>query len=111
MTARLIPITLDNWFTLTSTPRRCGGDNSAMYMGDDIIANPIPTPPTKRHMPKSQMVTARALPIVDIIKKNAASIIVLRRPIRSVNQRPNKGPVTAPSMALLTANPFMAAER
>ena len=111
MTARLIPITIASWLTVTSRPRSRGGEISAMYIGDVIAANPTPMPPTARQMLNSRMVRGRAVPMAEAMKQAAAIQSVARRPTRSASHMPTTGPAIEPRIALLIASPSPAASR
>ena len=46
--AERMPNTMVIWLSETMRPRMCAGLTSAMYMGANAEAMPMPTPPTKR---------------------------------------------------------------
>src|SRR5437762_11445851 len=77
-------------------------------MGQEIIARPTPIPPTTRQSANCPTVEAIAHPIVEARNAIADNIIVRRRPIASANQRPRNGPMIAPEVALLAAQPVNA---
>ena len=41
-------MTIANWLTTTSRPRKRAGATSAMYIGETVEAKPTPMPPTNR---------------------------------------------------------------
>ena len=53
------------WLTDTSRPRRCAGAISAIYIGVDMEAMPMPMPPSQRNRMKVQMSRGSAVPMAE----------------------------------------------
>src|ERR1039458_2706187 len=85
------------WLTATKRPGRCAGAISAIYIGVDIEATPMPNPPKKRKMTKNGIEGATAVPIAEIKNRIAARNNAFLRPKRSETgptiRTPNAQPI------------------
>ena len=69
-----------SWFTITSRPRRRGGEISAMYIGVTIDAPPIASPAIKRKSTNSGQFRAKPQPSDDTTKQAAKANSTFLRP-------------------------------
>ena len=92
-------MTMVSWLIETSRPRRCGGETSAIYIGERFDARPMATPPSIRHATNTVKVCASAMPMEVTANNSAASASSRFRPCRSLNapapSAPNKQPISA----------------
>src|ERR1035441_8069926 len=78
-----MPPTMAIWLMDTRRPRRCAGAISAIYMGVDMEAMPMPMPPSQRNRMKVQMSRGKEVPMAEIRKSVAAMSKAFLRPNRS----------------------------
>ena len=95
------------WFTDTRRPRKCAGAISAMYIGVDMEAMPMPMPPSQRNRMKVQMSRGSAVPIADTRKSTAARSNAFLRPNRSETGPTISTPVAQPISTHPDAQPFI----
>ena len=79
-----MPVTIANWFTLTSRPRTRGGEISAMYSGESVEANPMARPPTSRAITNCVRSASRNGMAIDNAVNNAAAARRLPLPAEAV---------------------------
>ena len=99
------------WFTATIRPRICAGVTSAMYMGVEIDAMPMPTPPRMRKRMKTEMVPGSAVPIAEAKNMAAERSSAGRRPNRSERGPTSSTPAAQPMSTHPEAHPFMKSPR
>jgi hypothetical protein len=103
--AARIPITMVSWLIDTNRPRAWAGEISAMYMGERLEANPMPTPPSNRNTLNHAKLHARPVPTAESVNRNPDRISRRRRPNRSLNAPDTTAPTKQPTRALLVAQP------
>ena len=99
------------WFTDTRRPRKWAGVISAMYMGVDMEAMPMPIPPSHRNRMKVQMSRGSAVPMAEVRKSAAARSSAFLRPKRSDMGPTISTPVAQPISTQPDAQPFMTTSR
>ena len=77
------------WFTATIRPRMRAGVISAMYIGVEIEAMPMPTPPRNRKTMNVPMSCGSAVPMAEARNMRAARNMASLRPNRS-EMRPDE---------------------
>ena len=92
-------------------PRICFGATSEMYAGAMTDAVPMPRPPTRRQITRSQVAKAKPEPIEEIRNSTAAQNMMRVRPQRSARRPAKKAPKAQPMSADATAKPLAPAER
>ena len=83
-----MPLVIASMLTATNEPRTFAGTTSAIYIGEINEAMPMAIPLTILAAINQVIVGARAVPMALTVKIMPASIIILRRPKRSVRAPP-----------------------
>ena len=99
------------WLTDTRRPRRCAGAISAIYMGVDMEAMPMPMPPSQRNRMKVQMSRGSEVPMAEVRKSIAARSSAFLRPNRSEMGPTISTPVAQPISTQPDAQPFITTSR
>ena len=102
-----MPPTMAIWFTATIRPRMCAGVISAIYIGVEMEAMPMPNPPMKRKQMKVQMSFGTAVPMAEARNIAAARNMASRRPKRSEIGPTSSTPAAHPTSTQPEAQPFM----
>ena len=95
------------WLTAINRPRMCAGVISAMYIGVEIEAMPMPSPARKRKTINNQMSLGTAVPMEEIKNISAARNIASLRPKRSDKGPTANTPAAQPIKAQPVVQPFM----
>ncbi len=106
-----MPPTMAIWLTATIRPRKCAGVISAIYIGVEMDAMPMPTPPMKRNRMKMPMSLGTAVPRAEARNISAARNIASLRPKRSEMGPTSSTPVAQPMSTQPDAQPFMKSPR
>ena len=96
-----MPVTIANWFTLTSRPRMRGGEISAIYNGESVEASPMARPPTRRAITNCVRSRGSAAAIDEAVNNAAAASSTRFLPKRSLVNAAKLAPRTHPSSRLL----------
>jgi hypothetical protein len=105
------PTTMAIWFTATIRPRMCAGVTSAMYMGVEMEAMPMPTPPRIRNAMKTQISRGSAVPMAEAKNIAADRSSAGLRPNLSERGPTSRTPAAQPMSTQPEAQPFMASPR
>ena len=108
--AARIPSTMVIWFRLTILPRMSAGLTSAIYIGDNADATPMPTPPMKRAT--LNKVKSLKIPVAtaDTVKSTAAVTSNGLRPNLSAAAPATIAPTRQPTKAVDIATPCITGE-
>ena len=102
-----MPPTMAIWFTATIRPRMWAGVISAMYIGVEIEAMPMPRPPMMRKTMNVVMSSGTAVPMAEARNITAARNIASLRPKRSDSGPTSSTPAAQPTSTQPEAQPFM----
>ena len=103
-------MTMANWLSETSRPRRCAGEISEIYIGEMPEARPIAYPPSILHATKALKFAASPVPSDETAKTSAASVNSRFLPKRLLKPPEETAPTRQPISAQLMAQPSMEGE-
>ena len=108
--AARMPSTMVIWFRLTILPRISAGLTSAIYIGDNAEATPMPTPPMKRAILNKVKSLNRPVATADTVKSTAAVVSNGLRPNLSAAVPATIAPTRHPTRAVDMATPCSTGE-